>query len=234
MPETDIATISDLSSRSSDIAGLAEQKLAGAADAAGIRSAMEQIAGRAEELLSARLSAEEHRLIACGPGCAACCRVNVTVLLPEAIAIAAYIEDTCSGEELTSLTMRIAATAERVRWMDDEERIRAGIPCPFLDGRGWCIIHTVRPLTCRALSSTDPEQCRRALESRCSDEEEVIVSNLFQKFLMEETFRALSAAMERSGLDITGRELSRSVVRCLRDPRVADDFLAGKRIRFPD
>lgn len=234
MPENDIATVFDFSACGSDIAGLAERELAAAANAAGIRSAMEQVAGRAEKLLSARLTAEEHRLIACGPGCAACCRVNVTVLLPEAVAIAAYIEDTCSGEEFTPLKMRIAATAERVRWMDDDERIRAGIPCPFLDGRGWCTIHPVRPLTCRALSSTDPEQCRRALESHGSDEEEAIVSNLFQKFLMEETFRVLSAAMERSGLDITGRELSRSVARCLQDPGIADDFLAGKRVRFPD
>jgi len=194
---------------------------------------MERVAGRTEELLATRLTAEERRLIACGPGCAACCRVNVTVLLPEAIAIAAYLQDTRGSDELASLTMRIAATAARVRWMDDDERIRAGIPCPFLDERGWCAIHPVRPLTCRALSSTDPEQCRRALESHSSDEEEAIVSNLFQKFLLEETFRALSAAMEKSGLDITGRELSRSVARCLRDPGVADDFLAGKRIRFP-
>uniref|UniRef100_A0A831U1R6 YkgJ family cysteine cluster protein n=1 Tax=Geobacter metallireducens TaxID=28232 RepID=A0A831U1R6_GEOME len=234
MPETDSATVFDFSAHGTEIAALAARELAGAADAAGIRSALERVAGRAEELLAARLTAEERRLMACGPGCAVCCRVNVTVLLPEAIAIAAYLEDTRGSEEFTHLKMRIAATAARVRWMDEEERIRAGIPCPFLDGRGWCAIHPVRPLTCRALSSTDPEQCRLALASQGSDEEETIVVNIFQKFLMEETFRALSAAMEKSGLDITGRELSRSVARCLQDPGVVADFLAGRRIAFPE
>lgn len=234
MSGTDIVTLFDFSTYRDEIADLATRDLAGATGAEGVRTVMAWLTGRAEEVLASRLSPQERDLIACGPGCAACCRVNVTVLLPEAIAIAAYLEDTRGREELTPLKMHIAATAARVRWMDDDERIRASVPCPFLDGRGWCAIHPVRPLTCRALSSTDREQCRRALASHGSDEEETIVVNIFQKFLMEETFRALSAAMEKAGFDITGRELSRSVTRCLQDPGVVDDFLAGKRVRFPD
>lgn len=234
MSGTDIVTPFDFSTYRDEIADLATRDLAGATGAEGVRTVMAWLTGRAEEVLASWLSPQERDLIACGPGCAACCRVNVTVLLPEAIAIAAYLEDTRGREELTPLKMHIAATAARVRWMEDDERIRASVPCPFLDGRGWCAIHPVRPLTCRALSSTDREQCRRALASHGSDEEETIVVNIFQKFLMEETFRALSAAMEKSGFDITGRELSRSVTRCLQDPGVVDDFLAGKRVRFPD
>ena len=234
MPEIDTVTPFDFSAYCADIAGLAARRPAGAAGAEGVRAIMSQVTGRAEEVLAAGLAMEERGLIACEPGCAACCRVNVTVLLPEAIAIAAYLDQTYSGEGLASLKKRIADTATRVRWMDDEERIRAGIPCPFLDGRGWCAIHPVRPLTCRALSSTDPEQCRRALASHGSDEEETIVVNIFQKFLMEETFRGLATALERAGHDTTGRELCRSVTRCLQCPDLADDFLAGRRIRFPE
>lgn len=224
----------DFAAYSADIVGLATRGLAGASDRESIRTVMEQVTGRAEEVLAARLSAKEQGLMACGPGCAVCCTVNVTVLLPEAIAIAARLEEMGNRNESGAMVSRVADTAARVRWMDEDERIRSGVPCPFLDGRGWCAIHPVRPLTCRALSSTDPEQCRRALASHGSDEEETIVVNIFQKFLMEETFRALSAAMEQAGLDVTGRELSRSVTRCLQDPCLADDLLAGKRIRFTD
>ncbi|WP_306536017.1 YkgJ family cysteine cluster protein [Geobacter sp.] len=217
-----------------EIADLAAQGLVKGSGKEGVRTVMARVAGHAEEVLAARLSVEEQGLIACGPGCAACCTVNVTVLLPEAIAIAAHLEEVCGSAELELVKIRTAEAAARVRWMDEEERIRAGVVCPFLDGRGWCAIHPVRPLTCRALSSTDPEQCRRALASQGSDEEETIVVNIFQKFLMEETFRGLSAALEKAGLDVTGRELARSVTRCFCDPRLADDFLAGKRIVFPE
>lgn len=234
MAGTDTAEAFDFSAYGDEIAGLAVRSLAGAAGAAGIRTAMARVTERAEAVLAARQNAGERELTACVPGCSACCRVNVTVLLPEAIAIAAYLDEIERGAELAALKMRIADTASRVRWMDDDERIRAGVPCPFLDGRGWCTIHPVRPLTCRALSSTDPEQCRRALASHGSDEEATIVVNIFQKFLLEETFRALAAGLEQAGQDTTGRELSRSVTRCLLEPSLPDDFLAGKRIRFPE
>lgn len=234
MTDIDVAQRFDFTTYGADIVEFAARGLAGASDRESILTVMKHVTGRAEEVLAARLSEQERALMACGPGCAACCTVNVTVLIPEAIAIAAYLEEVCGSAELQLVKIRTTEAASRVRWMDDDERIRAGIPCPFLDGREWCAIHPVRPLTCRALSSTDPEQCRRTLASHGWGEEETIVSNIFQKFLMEETFRALSAAMEKSGLDITGRELSRSVARCLQEPGLADDFLAGTRVRFPD
>ncbi len=224
----------DFSAYCGEIADLAKQGLAGATGGEGISSLMGRVTGRAEEVLASRISLNDQMLIACRPGCAACCTINVTVLLPEAIAIARYVTDMGNGSRRSDLKPLIAETASRVRWMDDDERISSGIPCPFLDERGWCIIHPVRPLTCRALSSTDQEQCRRALASHGSCEEEMIIVNIFQKFLMEETFRALSMALERAGLDISGRELCRSVTRCIQDPRLANDFLAGNRIRFPD
>lgn len=234
MPATGITTPFDFSAYCCEIADLATQGLAGAAAAKGIGELMGRVTERAEEILASRMTRNDQRLIACGPGCSACCTINVTVLLPEAIAIARYITVMGNGNWQSTLQPRIAETASWVRWMDDDERIRAGIPCPFLDERGWCIIHPVRPLTCRALSSTDKELCRRALASRSGDEEETIIVNIFQKFLLEETFRALSMALERASLDTSGRELCRSVTRCLQEPRLVEDFLAGARIRFPD
>lgn len=234
MSATGITTPFDFSEYCSGITDLATQGLADAAGAEGIGELMDRVTERAEKVLTSRMTRNDQRLIACGPGCAACCTINVTVLLPEAIAIARYVTGMDNGNGRSNLKPRIAETASRVRWMDDDERIRAGIPCPFLDERGWCTIHPVRPLTCRALSSTDQEQCRRALASHGGDDEETIVVNIFQKFLMEETFRALSMALERAGLDTSGRELCRSVTRCLQDQRLAADFLAGARIMFPD
>lgn len=232
MSETGVTIPFDFSEYCREIANMATEGLTGAAGAGDIGSITGQVTGRAEEVLASRMSLNDRKLIACGPGCAACCTINVTVLLPEAIAIACYV--TAIGNGLPHLKQRIAETASKVRWMDDGERIGAGIPCPFLDQRGWCIIHPVRPLTCRALSSTDPMQCRRALASHGSCEEEMIVVNIFQRFLMEETFRALSTALERAGLDISSRELCRSVTRCIQDPQLADAFLGGARISFPE
>jgi len=201
----------------------------GAKGVADICGAMTELAALAEGTLDRLVSPEERSGIACRQGCPACCRVNVAVLLPEAIAIALRVRELAAQGD-NGLPDRIAAQCAKVRWMDDDERIRSGVPCVFLDERGMCVVHRVRPFVCRALSSTDPERCRRALDPYGLDEDEGILVNLTQKFIMEGAFRSLGNALEKLGLDARSVELARGVRGIIADSSLAGDFLSGQRV----
>jgi len=149
--------------------------------------------------------------IACRAGCGHCCVLNVAVLEPEAVTIVAYLERKLPPSQFTSLRRQIDDLHGTLRWLDDEERIRLRRPCAFLDQEGTCSIYPVRPLLCRGLNSTDPENCRQALELLFLDEEPKILSNLFQSALFSQTFLALARAMENAGLDSRSRELTTAV-----------------------
>ena len=93
----------------------------------------------------------------CGTGCGNCCTLAVNATLPEALAVAAALDD---GQR-----RRLSAVAERItghaRRSTDARSFLAGYrqtvgPCPFLAADASCSIYAHRPLACRALLSTRP------------------------------------------------------------------------------
>ncbi len=197
--------------------------------AAAVR-AMKRAAGLAEEALA--WHRRMRMKLACAPGCGTCCAVHVALLIPEAIGIASFLRRRLAEEGGRYLRERLDDVSSRVRWVDAEERNRLGIPCAFLDARGRCSIYPVRPLTCRSITSTDAELCRRALNASFLDEEEPILMDLFQKFLFDETFRTVARTLEELGLDSRSLELTGGVKAFLDSPSLATAFLRGERVRF--
>lgn len=168
--------------------------------------------------------------IACGPGCGACCVVNVSVLMPEAIAISWYLQRTLEEGELDKVRTRLHELLIATRWLDDEERLFLHEPCAFLDQNGLCMIHKVRPLLCRALTSTNSSSCREAIAMVALDGQPIVEMNLFQKNLFETVYQELRAAMEDSGLDHRPRRLTSAVLVLLDEPEMAESFVAGENI----
>ncbi|GFE57622.1 YkgJ family cysteine cluster protein [Geobacter sp. AOG1] len=202
------------------------EKLAEAADAAGLRAMLDTAVQITERTLAEESDREQAALVACHAGCSACCSLNVAVLLPEAIAIAAWLREPAFAQ----LAETVGTFARYLRWVDDEERIRLRIPCAFLDHRGWCLIHPLRPLMCRSIAATDPDQCRKSLEITWMDDEEPVMLNLEQKFFYDEAFMHVATALDRRGLDSRSMELH-TAVQAFRDrPERVADFLAGERI----
>lgn len=157
-------------------------------------------------------------LIACGPGCAHCCVVNVAVLRPEAATIVAYLERKLSPIQLIALKQKIGALYAALRWLDEEERIRWKQPCALLDDVGNCSVYPVRPLLCRGMTSIDPETCRQTIELLPLGEAPPVTVNLFQSFLYNQAFIALARAMENAGLESRSLEMT-SAVKTLLDER---------------
>lgn len=168
--------------------------------------------------------------IACGPGCGACCMLNVSVLFPEAITISWYLQKALGEEELEKVRIRLHELLVKTRWLDDEERLFLRQPCAFLDQKGLCVIHKVRPLLCRAISSMNPSSCREAIAMAPLNGQPCIEMFLFQKDLFEVVYQELQATLENAGLDHRPRRLTSAVLALLDEPEIAKAFAAGEQI----
>jgi Fe-S-cluster containining protein len=168
---------------------------------------------------------------ACGPGCARCCVLNVGTLAVEGAAAARHLRAMMPPGEAAALGRALLAAHDRVRWLEDRERIAHGVACPLLDLRGRCRVHPARPLACRSVTSVDAEDCRRVTEA-CDDEGEapVVRMDVLQRVLYGEARAALAAVLARRGLDSRCRDVSGMVGAFLADPALVHAFLAGGRV----
>ena len=214
-----------------DVTRLADEALGrGRCDEEDCASLMAAIQARVETALGSARPVDEPPP-ACALGCAACCTVNVATLPLEGAAAAAFLRRRLRPEEVAGQAAGLLVFHDGVRWQDDGERIRARVRCPFLDGRGGCSIHPVRPLACRALSSLDAGECRLALEERGQgDGPGLVRMNLLQKALHDEASGALSTVLARRGLDARSRDVSGMTGFFLADPARAASFVAGGRV----
>jgi Fe-S-cluster containining protein len=166
--------------------------------------------------------------IACKKGCAHCCVVFITVLLPEAVSIAAYLRKEGRAEKLIPL---LEERVIETRWTEEQDWSLLGKKCIFLDEGGSCSIYTVRPLLCRAVTSAFAEDCHEALASRIMGEEKPILMNLLIKKTYEQSFHALADAMKNNGMDSAGLELTRAVLCALKNKDLAERLKKGEKIR---
>ncbi len=191
--------------------------------------AMAAVVARAETDLAEKLGAEAGH-IACRAGCGACCVVHVGVLFPEVITIGRYLHQHLEGGQRRRLADKLEELDRDTRWLDEEERILVRRPCVFLDEQGCCGIYPVRPLLCRSVTSTDPEDCREALTAPVFGAEAPVLMNLLQKSLMEAAFSGVGKALADLGLDARGMRLSTSLRLLWRVPATAASFLAGDQL----
>ena len=167
--------------------------------------------------------------VACKPGCRACCVLNVSVLFPEAVAIQRFLWNRLDYENLLVIQARTEEVDTRTRWLSDDERADIYEPCAFLDDEGRCLIHPVRPLLCRSVTSLDASLCREALTAAPFSEVQAVPMNLFQKSLMEAAYLGFARALEQLGIDNRSWRLSTAVHRVLTVPGATGEFLAGKQ-----
>ena len=197
--------------------------LRGCGDREGLVRGVAAYAALAEELAG-------NREVACRAGCPHCCVLTVTVLLPEAAAIALHLAGSLTAGELAVLAARLDRQRRLVRWMEDGERVRRQHRCPFLDERGRCAIHPVRPLACRGLTSLDSRLCREALDPSNLDAPGAVPMDMARKVVMEEAFCALARGLTASGWGTRGIELSAGVAAFLARPELIDLMLGGGQL----
>ena len=220
----------DLSDYALQVRKVSKALMSSGCGSAEISGRMHLLAVATERDLTRFGDSAERALVACGPGCGACCVLNVTVLFPEAIAITWFLKRRFSAEQLDSLRARLQDLLTRTRWLDDEERLFVRVPCAFLDAQGSCMIHSVRPLLCRSITSTDPEVCHDAVAMAPLDGAPCVEMNLFQKQFVDTVYTELAGALEELGLDHRPRRLSAAVLALLAEPGMVETFLSGRAV----
>ena len=170
------------------------------------------------------------RDVACRAGCPHCCVLTVTVLLPEAAAIALHLAGSLTVEKLAILASRLDRQRRLVRWMEDGERVRRQHWCPFLDEHDRCAIHPVRPLACRGITSLDSHLCQEALDPSNLEAPGAVPMDMKRKVVMEEAFCALARGLAACGWMTHGIELSAGVVAFLARPELIDLMLDGGQL----
>lgn len=177
--------------------------------------------------LEGELQGLDRSRIACGPGCASCCVVQVSVLMPEAIALARYVRQIESSHPGAGLRARVGALHGTLGGRDEQARLSLQLPCAFLSEQGSCLIYPLRPLMCRSVTSTDPASCRAALSSPDAAEAPPVVMQLQQKQLCDQAFIALADALREQGLDDRSTSLHTAAYQLLRQPELAAAWLQG-------
>ncbi|GAO01644.1 YkgJ family cysteine cluster protein [Anaeromyxobacter sp. PSR-1] len=172
---------------------------------------------------------------ACGPGCSSCCVLNVGTLPVEGAVAAARLRRGLDAGAAAALGARLLAFHDRVRWLEDRERIAGRVACPLLDGAGRCAIHPARPLACRSVSAVDRGDCRAALALAAGDGQDdeedgrapVVRMDVAQRTLYLEALDALGGALARRGLDARRRDVSGMVGHFLARPGALDAWQGG-------
>jgi Fe-S-cluster containining protein len=113
----------------------------------------------ARDMLERNLAPPKVEQGACHLGCSWCCRgLEVEIRPAEAVRLAHR------ARRDQRIEVRVRETAKRVARLDAAGRLKAAVPCAFLDeASGACSVYEDRPLACRSYRSRDAGWCRSIL-----------------------------------------------------------------------
>lgn len=179
------------------------------------------------EPLVAELTRE--RPPACGRGCSRCCHgLKIEASAWEAVAIAEFLTG-LEPEELRQTREQMAEEAAFARTLDADTRWREQTPCAFLDdASGECVIHAVRPFTCRAHTSMSLSQCEAAAadpERRTTIDKHPVPASIFGM-----AKSAITVACAELELDPRSFELTNAVSVALSEPAAAERWARGELV----
>ncbi len=179
----------------------------------------------------ARLSAApDVHALACKNGCFWCCYFTVDVRAAEVFSILDFVERELSPAEQDRVRREIEANSKLLRGLNDEERMRRNVKCPFLSA-GRCTIYEARPQTCRNYHATDASGCQASYERP----DDVDIDPDFAPLTYQTGgahVDAFCSALEQRGYDVRAYELSTALAVAMTDPESRSRFEA-KQPPFP-
>ncbi len=179
----------------------------------------------------ARLSAApDAHTLACKNGCYWCCYFTVDVRAVEVFAILDFMARELSPAEQARVRSEIETNSQMLRGLDDLQRMRRNVKCPFL-AAGRCGIYPARPQTCRNYHATDVSGCRASYEQPENTEIDPDFAPLVYQTGGAHV-DAFSSTLQQHGYDTQAYELSTALAAALAQPEARARFEA-KQLPFP-
>ncbi len=160
--------------------------------------------------------------LACRAGCTWCCHFSVDVRAVEVFRILDLIEREFTDEQKARVYEEIRANSVKLSGLDEMERMRRNIRCPFL-AEGRCSIYAARPQTCRNYHATNVEGCKLSYEQPDNLE----IDPEFAPYVYQAGgahVDAVTAAMRDAGYDVSAYELNVAFDAALADPTARQLF----------
>lgn len=185
----------------------------------GVWRALESSQHRHDERIA---SAPDVATLACRAGCTWCCHFSVDVRAVEAFAILDLVERTFTAEEKARVYAEIRANSAALDTLDEFERMRRNVKCPFLS-QGRCTIYAVRPQTCRNYHATSVAGCQQSYE----DPSNLDIDPEFAPLVYQAGgahVDAFTSALREAGYDTNVYEMNGALDAALSEPKARERF----------
>ena len=167
-------------------------------------------------------SAPDVGTLACRAGCTWCCHFSVDVRAVEAFGILDFVERTFTPEQKARVYSEIRANSTALQNLDEDERMRRNVKCPFLlEGR--CSIYAARPQSCRNYHATNVAGCQQSFE----EPDNMDIDPDFAPWVYQAGTAhvdAFSTAMRDAGHDVSVYELNSALDAALSEPGARQRF----------
>jgi len=163
---------------------------------------------------------------ACRAGCAFCCAIPVAVSAPEALYIAAYLQETLSAEAQIELRTHLSARAEERQGRTVDAGRTNQRFCCFLCEDRQCSIYPIRPLACRGYNSLSRSACEEAF----TGQDDRVHMHEGVREVAAGVIYGLILASKKLGLEWGRYELETAVLRALDTPDAAQRWARGERV----
>lgn len=167
-------------------------------------------------------SAPDVGTLACRAGCTWCCHFSVDVRAVEVFSILDFVERALPPEEKSRIYSEVRANSAALQGMDDMERMRRNVKCPFLSA-GRCSIYEARPQTCRNYHATDVAGCQQSYE----DPDNLEIDPEFAPLVYQAGgahVDAFTRAMREAGYDTNVYEMNCAIDTALSEPDARQRF----------
>lgn len=167
-------------------------------------------------------SAPDVGTLACRAGCTWCCHYSVDVRAVEVFGIVDFVEQTFTPEEKARVYAEIRANSAALSGLDEFERMRRNVKCPFLR-EGRCSIYAVRPQTCRNYHATSALGCQQSYE----DPDNFEIDPEFAPLVYQAGgahVDAITTAMREAGYDTNVYEMNSAIDAALSEPDARQRF----------
>lgn len=185
----------------------------------GVVRAFENSQHRHDERIA---SAPDVGTLACRSGCTWCCHFSVDVRAVEVFGIVDFVEQTFTPEDKARVYAEIRANSAALGNLDEFERMRRNVKCPFLS-QGRCTIYPVRPQTCRNYHATSAVGCQQSYE----DPNNLDIDPEFAPLVYQAGgahVDAITTAMREAGYDTNVYEMNSAIETALSEPGARGRF----------